>query len=37
LLGAGFSKWSANLPIARELFDLDIDPFGIREERLLPV
>jgi hypothetical protein len=35
ILGAGFSKWAANLPIASELFDLAIEPFGIREERRL--
>ena len=35
LLGAGFSKWAADLPIARELFDLNVEPFGPREERLL--
>src|SRR5579872_2906738 len=28
LLGAGFSKWAANLPLAGELFDLEIEPFG---------
>jgi len=35
LLGAGFSKWSANLPLTSELFDFSIKPFGIREERKL--
>jgi hypothetical protein len=35
LLGAGFSKWAADLPIARQLFDLNIEPFGPQEERLL--
>lgn len=35
LLGAGFSKWAADLPIARHLFDLDLEPFGPQEERLL--
>lgn len=32
LLGAGFSKWAADLPLARELFDFRIRPFGVREE-----
>ena len=32
LLGAGFSKWAANLPLATELFDFAIEPFGIREK-----
>ncbi|MCK4374625.1 MAG: hypothetical protein KAX19_04820 [Candidatus Brocadiae bacterium] len=32
LLGAGFSRWAANLPIADELFDFDIEPWGPREE-----
>ena len=31
LLGAGFSCWAARLPVARELFDFAIDPFGPRE------
>jgi hypothetical protein len=35
LLGAGFSKWRADLPVARQLFDLNIEPFGVREERKL--
>ncbi len=35
LLGAGFSKWAACLPLASQLFDFSIDPFGIREERKL--
>ena len=34
-LGAGFSKWAANLPVASELFDFAIHPFGVREERKL--
>lgn len=29
--GAGFSKWAANLPLAQELFDFRIAPFGPRE------
>jgi hypothetical protein len=32
-LGAGFSKWSANLPLADELFDFCIRPWGNRELR----
>jgi hypothetical protein len=35
VLGAGFSKWAADLPLACQLFDFAIDPFGIREERRL--
>ncbi|MBM3473336.1 MAG: hypothetical protein FJX75_08725 [Armatimonadetes bacterium] len=30
-LGAGFSCWAARLPVARELFDFAIEPFGPRE------
>jgi len=37
LLGAGFSKWSANLPLARELFDYCIEPWGVREARDLEI
>ena len=38
LLGAGFSKWAAGLPVASELFDFTIEPFGIREtERLAEI
>jgi hypothetical protein len=32
LAGAGFSRWAAGLPVARELFDFAIKPFGVREE-----
>ncbi len=32
LLGAGFSKWAAGLPVATELFDFKVEPFGVREE-----
>ena len=32
LAGAGFSRWAAGLPIARELFDFAIKPFGMREQ-----
>lgn len=31
LLGAGFSKWAADLPLASQLFDFQINPFGVRE------
>ncbi|HEX7031984.1 MAG TPA: SIR2 family protein [Nitrososphaera sp.] len=34
-LGSGFSKWAANLPLARELFDFDILLRGPREEQRL--
>jgi hypothetical protein len=29
--GAGFAKWAAGLPIASELFDSEIEPFGSRD------
>lgn len=35
LLGAGFSKWAAGLPVASELFDFAIEPISKREEVLL--
>ena len=35
LAGAGFSKWAAGLPVARDLFDWSIVPFGPREEAKL--
>ena len=35
LLGAGFSKWAAGLPIASELFDFALEPFGPRETNRL--
>lgn len=35
LAGAGFSKWAAGLPLARELFDFGIEPFGVRERAQL--
>ena len=35
ILGAGFSKWAANLPLAKDLFDLAIHPFGVREHKKL--
>ena len=31
MLGAGFSKWAADLPLASQLFDFRINPFGTRE------
>ena len=34
-LGAGFSKWAANLPVANDLFDFAIEPWGEREQRKL--
>ncbi len=30
-LGAGFSKWAADLPLASQLFDFQIKPFGAKE------
>ena len=36
-LGAGFSKWAADLPVASELFDFQIEPWGQREERRLGI
>lgn len=35
LLGAGFSKWAADLPTATSLFDFDIEPWGPQEEKKL--
>lgn len=35
LLGAGFSKWAADLPLGSQLFDFAIEPFGIREQKRL--
>jgi len=32
LLGAGFSKWAAGLPVAAHLFDFQLAPSGVREE-----
>ncbi len=31
-LGAGFSKWAAGLPVAAELFDFQLEPFGVQEQ-----
>lgn len=30
-LGAGFSKWDAQIPVANQLFDFNIKPYGVRE------
>jgi hypothetical protein len=35
LLGAGFSKWAADLPVAAGLFDFEVDSFGPRERARL--
>lgn len=37
LLGAGFSKWAAELPVTAGLFDFAIDPFGVRDDRKIEV
>ncbi len=36
-LGAGFSKWAADLPVASQLFDFDIEPWGPREYKKLGI
>lgn len=36
-LGAGFSKWAADLPVASQLFDFDIEPWGPRERRNIEI
>ncbi|HCX29143.1 MAG TPA: hypothetical protein DHU55_05130 [Blastocatellia bacterium] len=36
-LGAGFSRWAANLPVANELFDFAIDVFGPRDAAKLQI
>jgi hypothetical protein len=33
-LGAGFSKWAANLPVANELFDFNIQPWTRENKKL---
>jgi len=33
--GAGFSHWAAQLPLANDLFDFQIEPFGVREPNKL--
>lgn len=35
LLGAGFSSWAAGLPVASQLFDFGLEPFGVREAQRL--
>ena len=37
LLGAGFSSWAAGLPVAKDLFDFNIDAFGRAERHQLKV
>jgi len=37
LLGAGFSKWAVGLPVASELFDFAIEPWGPREQKKLEI
>lgn len=37
LLGAGFSRWAAGLPLVSELFDFAIDPGNDREARRLEI
>jgi len=34
-LGAGFSKWAADLPLASQLFEFVIEPWGLRENKRL--
>jgi len=36
-LGAGFSKWAVDLPVASQLFDFDIKPWGPREYKKLEI
>ncbi|MFB0523693.1 MAG: hypothetical protein ACETV1_08075, partial [Candidatus Bathyarchaeia archaeon] len=36
-LGAGFSKWAVDLPVANQLFDFDIELWGPRENRKLEI
>jgi hypothetical protein len=36
-LGAGFSKWAAGLPVAAQLFDFQVEAFGVTEETKLRV
>ena len=36
-LGAGFSKWAADLPVANQLFDFEIEPWGPREYKKLTI
>ena len=34
-LGAGFSKWAADLPLVSQLFDFQVSPFDIKENKKL--
>ena len=34
-VGAGFSHWAAQLPLANNLFDFQIEAFGVREPKKL--
>ena len=36
-LGAGFSKWAADLPVASQLFDFNIEPWRPREYKKLEI
>jgi len=36
-LGAGFLKWAADLPVASQLFDFNIEPWGLREYKKLEI
>lgn len=36
-LGAGFSRWAADLPVARQLFDFDIEPWGPRDNHKIDI
>ncbi len=36
-VGAGFAKWSASLPVASQLFDFDVEPWGPREYSRLEI
>lgn len=36
-LGAGFSKWAADLPVASQLFDFEIELYGTREAGKLEI
>lgn len=36
-LGAGFSKWAADLPVANQLFDFNIKTWGPRESKKLQI
>ncbi len=35
LLGAGFSRWAADLPVSAESFDFALEPFGVRDRQKL--